>query len=158
MTADKTFGSMSEAPRWTAIRSGAWRLWETLAQGRPQFGNPSVFDSHIDESSWESYTVTMKDPIFFELIKAFSGSEPGNGGLITFKDSNWLITISIFHQPFIRISLRRRCLVGLRPVPRQAGDYVKKTMAECSGKEILEEVLGHLSSTSTREKILAASN
>ena len=75
-------------------------LWETLAQGRPQFGNPSAFDAHIEESAWESFTVTVREPTFFERMQKFSGSEPGKGGLITFKDSSWLITISIYHQPY----------------------------------------------------------
>jgi oleate hydratase len=101
MTADKTFGSMTEAPAMDrSKRSGAWRLWETIAAGRPEFGNPAAFDSHVDESSWESFTVTMHDPTFVRLMQQFSGSEPGKGGLITFKDSNWLLTLSIFHQPF----------------------------------------------------------
>jgi oleate hydratase len=40
----------------------------------------------------------------------------------------------------------------------QPGNFVKKTMGECSGKEILEEVLGHLRFDSDREAIIAASN
>jgi oleate hydratase len=160
MTADKTFGSMTEAPTLDRNkRSGAWRLWETIAAGRPEFGNPAAFDSHIDESSWESFTVTMRDPTFFKLIQAFSGSEPGKGGLITFKDSNWLLTLSIFHQPFY-VDQPKDVVVwwGYGLYHDRPGDYVKKTMAECTGKEILEEVIGHLRFGEHREKILATSN
>jgi oleate hydratase len=146
MTADKKFGSMTEAP---AIergkRSGAWRLWENLAAGRPEFGNPAAFDSHIDESLWESFTVTMHDPTFFQLMQQFSGSEAGKGGLITFKDSNWLLTVSMFHQPFYPGQPKHVVVWwGYGLYHDRVGQYVKKTLAECSGREILEEVLGHL--------------
>jgi oleate hydratase len=32
----------------------------------------------------------------------FSGNLPGNGGLVTFKDSNWLMPIVLPHQPHFR--------------------------------------------------------
>jgi oleate hydratase len=160
MTADKTFGSMSSAPGVDrGKRSGAWQLWQTLARGRPQFGDPSVFDDHVDESMWESFTATVSNPTFFDLMQKFSGSEAGKGGLITFKDSSWLITISIFHQPFFRNQPDDAFVwwgYGLHH--DKLGDYVKKTMAECTGREILEEVLGHLHFLEQRDAILDRSN
>ncbi len=69
MTADKQFGSMSAAPVLDrSKRSGGWRLWETLARGRPVFGNPSVFDDHVNESVWESFSVTDNDALFKRRI------------------------------------------------------------------------------------------
>lgn len=160
MTADKTFGSMTKALGMDrSKRSGAWRLWETIAAGRPEFGNPAAFDSHIEESSWESFTVTMHDPTFFRLMQQFSGSKPGKGGLITFKDSNWLVTLSIFHQPFY-VEQPKDVFVwwGYGLYHNRPGDYVNKTMAECTGKEILEEVIGQLGFDEHKERILATSN
>jgi oleate hydratase len=160
MTADKTFGSMSSVPALDrGKRSGAWQLWETLARGRPEFGNPAVFDDHIAESVWESFTVTTSDPTFFELMANFSGSEAGEGGLITFKDSNWLITLSIFHQPFFpKQSEGVFVWWGYGLFNDRPGNYVAKTMAECTGREILEEVLGHLKFDDRKEAILDSSN
>jgi oleate hydratase len=160
MTADKTFGSMTQAPSIErGKQSGAWKLWETIAAGRPEFGNPATFDSHIDESLWESFTVTMHDPTFFQLMQQFSGSEAGKGGLITFKDSNWLLTVSMFHQPFYANQPKDVFVWwGYGLYHDRVGQYVKKTFAECSGREILEEVLGHLKFNEDREKILATAN
>jgi oleate hydratase len=160
MTADKTFGSLSAAPVMDASNhSGAWRLWEKLAEGRPEFGNPSVFNTHIPESSWESFTVTMTDPLFFELLEQFSGSEAGKGGLITFKDSNWLLTLSIFHQPFY-VGQPKDVFVwwGYGLFHDRPGNFVKKTMAECTGREILEEVVAQLRFDEYNERILATAN
>ena len=160
MTADKSFGSMTQAPPIErGKRSGAWRLWETIAAGRPEFGNPATFDNHIGESLWESFTVTMNDPTFLQLMQQFSGSEAGKGGLITFKDSNWLLTVSVFHQPFYPDQPKDVFVWwGYGLYHDRVGQYVKKTLAECSGKEILEEVIGHLRFDEHKEKILATAN
>jgi myosin-crossreactive antigen len=32
-------------------------------------------------------------------MEAFSGNEAGTGGLVTFKDSSWLMSIVLYHQP-----------------------------------------------------------
>jgi len=159
MTADKSFGSMTSAPGkiWEG-KSSAWKLWETIAVGRPEFGNPSAFDSHTDESSWESFTVTVNDPTFLNLMRKFSGSEPGKGGLMTFKDSQWLLTLSIFHQPFYRDQPTDVSVWwGYGLYPNRVGDFVNKPMKDCTGKEILEEVLGHLKFNDDKERILASS-
>ncbi len=160
MTADKSFGSMSAAPVLDrSKRSGAWKLWETLARGRPEFGNPAAFDGHIEESVWESFTVTVSDPLFLKLIAEFTGSVPGRGGLTTFKDSNWLITLSIFHQPFFANQPEGASVWwGYGLFYDQPGNYVHKKMGACTGKEILEEVLGHLHFDRDKAAILAASN
>ncbi len=160
MTADKSFGSMHTAPVIDrSRRSGAWRLWHTLAEGRPQFGNPSVFDGHIERSLWESFTVTDSAPLFLDLMRDFSGSKAGQGGLITFKDSNWLITLSIFRQPFFAEQRAGESIwwgYGLKH--DRIGNFVRKPMAQCTGKELLEEVLGHLQFGAERDAILATSN
>jgi oleate hydratase len=160
MTADKAFGSMSSAPVLDrGKRSGAWKLWETLARGRPLFGNPAAFDGHIQESVWESFTATMSDPLFLKLMEEFTGSVPGRGGLTTFKDSNWLITISIFHQPFFAAQPEGVSVWwGYGLYYDQPGNYVRKPMGACTGREILEEVLGHLHFDADREAILESAN
>ena len=51
------------------------------------FGRPSAFNGKVDESKWLSFTVTMRDPTFFELMEQFTGNVAGTGGLVTFTDS-----------------------------------------------------------------------
>jgi oleate hydratase len=160
MTADKAFGSMSAAPALDRGKhAGAWRLWETLARGRPAFGRPAAFDAHIGESVWESFSVTCTNPLFLERIQEFTGSVPGRGGLTTFKDSNWLITLSMFHQPFFANQPEGVSVWwGYGLFYDQPGNYVPKPMAQCNGREILEEVLGHLHFERDKAAILASSN
>ncbi|MER5872774.1 oleate hydratase [Streptomyces sp. NPDC002044] len=146
MTAGSTLGTTDSAPVLdTSGAAGSWALWEALAAGRPELGRPEVFHSHVRESTWESFTVTTKDPTFFKLMQEFSGSEAGKGGLITFKDSGWLLTIVLNHQPHFRDQPEDTFVWwGYALFPDRDGDFVEKPMTQCTGREILDEVLRHL--------------
>ena len=159
MVADSAFGSTHAAPPLiTTKKDGSWALWKALANGRKDFGDPSVFSSHIDESKWESFTVTTRDPTFFELIETFSGSEAGKGGLITFKDSAWFMTIVLNHQPhFLEQPDGVFVWWGYGLFPDKPGDYVKKKMSDCTGAEILQEVLSHLKFNAQAKQIVDGS-
>ncbi|MEG1117298.1 MAG: oleate hydratase, partial [Janthinobacterium sp.] len=81
-------GRRDRAPaKRTKHDSHGWRLWEKLAEGRPELGRPAAFNSSIPESYWASYTVTLKDSAFFDRMEQFTGNSAGTGGLVTFKDS-----------------------------------------------------------------------
>lgn len=57
MTEASSLGAMDSAPVLNRkIDGGAWTLWEKIAAGRSEFGRPSVFADHIDESKWVSFT------------------------------------------------------------------------------------------------------
>lgn len=146
MTDASSLGSMTSAPaKLTKADSGGWTLWEKLAQGRPQFGNPAAFNSCIAQSCWESFTVTLKHPAFFDAMNQFSGNEPGTGGLVTFKDSNWLMSIVLAHQPhFTNQPVDVQVFWGYALLPDRIGNFVAKPMAECTGTDILQELCGHL--------------
>jgi oleate hydratase len=146
MTDASSFGSMTSAPkRLTKKDSGGWALWEKLATGRPEFGNPTAFNSSIPESFWESFTVTLRDPAFFDKMEAFSSNRAGTGGLVTFKDSNWLMSIVLAHQPhFADQPADVQVFWGYALHPDRIGNFVPKPMSDCTGKDILQELCGHL--------------
>ncbi|MGO9994938.1 MAG: oleate hydratase [Steroidobacteraceae bacterium] len=146
MTDASSLGSMTSAPaRRTKRDSIGWTLWEKLAEGRPAFGNPAAFNSCIAQSWWESFTVTLKDPAFFDRMTEFSGNEPGTGGLVTFKDSNWLMSIVLAHQPHFRNQPAYvQVFWGYALSPDRIGNFVPKAMADCTGADILRELCGHL--------------
>jgi oleate hydratase len=146
MTDASSFGSMTSAPQHlTKADSGGWLLWEKLAHSHPEFGNPAAFNSNIPESFWESFTVTVKDTAFFDQMEAFSGNQAGTGGLVTFKDSNWMLSIVLAHQPhYINQPADVQVFWGYALHPDRIGDFVPKSMADCNGLEILQELCGHL--------------
>ena len=146
MTADATYGDDDHAPKLVRDkRDGAWTLWENMARKAPGFGRPYAFSGNIDESKWESFTFTMRSPALIERIAAFSGNQPGTGGLMTFKDSSWLMSIVVPHPPhFSGQPENVFTLWGYGLFIDNKGDYVDKPMAEASGQEILTEVIHQL--------------
>ena len=125
--------------------SGAWMLWEIIATKDKAFGNPGVFSNNIDLQKWYSYTATLKDDTFHDYMEEFSGNLNGTGGLVTMTDSNWLMSIVVARQPhFPNQPKDVKVFWGYGLFPDREGNYVKKKMSECNGKEILEELWYHL--------------
>jgi oleate hydratase len=160
MTADSSLGSMQVAPELiTSKRDGSWKLWEAIAKNSDEFGRPAVFDNRVGESKWESFTVTCQGTAFFELMENFSGNEAGTGGLVTFKDSRWLISIVLAYQPhFIDQPENVTVFWGYGLFPDNEGDFVKKKMADCTGAEILTELFSHLRFDAEISQLLETSN
>jgi oleate hydratase len=146
MTEGSSLGSMDTAPvLHDKTYGGAWSLWHKLSADHPQFGRPAVFTDHIDQSKWLSFTVTMDDPEFLTAVRDLTGNVPGEGGLITFADSSWLASIVIPYQPhFIDQPEETSVFWGYGLSVDQPGDFVRKPMAQCNGREIMTEILGHL--------------
>ena len=146
MTDASSFGSMTAAPNSvTKEQSGGWRIWETIAAGRPELGNPAAFNTKIPETRWTSFTVTLQDSKFFDQMEAFSGNAPGTGGIVTFKDSNWLISVVLYNQPhFVEQPEGVQVFWGYALHPDRIGNFVAKPLLECSGGEIIRELCGHL--------------
>lgn len=158
MTDGYSLGSMSKAPV-LKEKGNSWKLWDTLAKKKPGFGDPSSFDDDIDGSKWESFTVTCQDSRFFDLMEKFSRNKAGSGALVTFKDSSWLMSIVLACQPhFLNQPDNVKVFWGYGLYPDKVGDYVKKRMSDCTGEEILTELLGHLKFEKDRDAILESAN
>ena len=64
---------------------------------------------------------------------------------MTFKDSSWLMSSVVAAQPHFRNQpLDQTIFWGYGLYTDHIGDYVKKPMKECTGKELLVEYLHHL--------------
>jgi oleate hydratase len=134
-------GAAASAPS----ESEAWSLWRRLAARDPEFGHPERFCENVARTRWESFSVTLGSPAFFEFMERFTGNAGGTGGLVTFTDSSWLMSIVLFHQPHFRSQPKDAFFFwgyGLHPDLR--GNFVDKPMSGCSGDEILQELAGHL--------------
>jgi len=158
MTEGSSLGSMdSPASLLGKADGGSWALWGKIAAGQTQFGHPSNFADHIDQSKWMSFTTTIHDPMFFELIRDLTGNVPGEGGLITFPESSWLASIVLPHQPhFIGQPEGVQVFWGYGLFVDVPGNFVKKPMSACTGREIMTEIIGHLRLQEHGDKILDA--
>ena len=119
---------------------GGWDMWR----------NTEKFCSNPEESNWMSATVTTLDdkiPPYIEKIckrNPFSGKVV-TGGIVTVKDSNWLLSWTFNRQPQFRSQPKNQLcgwIYGL--FSDKPGNYIKKPMRECTGKEICMEWLYHL--------------
>lgn len=129
---------------------GGWDMWRKIAKQDKSFGNPDKFCSNPEESNWMSATVTTLDdkiPPYIEKIckrNPFSGKVV-TGGIVTVKDSNWLLSWTFNRQPQFRSQPKNQLcgwIYGL--FSDKPENYIKKPMRECTGKEICMEWLYHL--------------
>ncbi|MFM0004701.1 MULTISPECIES: oleate hydratase [Paraburkholderia] len=156
MTAGSSLGGTNRAAAFNHDDStGAWALWKTIAAGRTEFGHPTVFADHVDESRWLSFAATLHDPTLFRLVRDLTGNVPGEGGLITFPQSNWLASIVLPHQPhFMGQPKDVDVFWGYGLFVDRPGNFVGKPMIECTGREIMTELLGHLHIQAQAPRIL----
>jgi oleate hydratase len=153
-------GSMtSPAPLRPKSETGSWALWERLAAQDASFGQPQVFCDHAEQSKWMSFTVTLKDPSFFEYMENFTGNRPGTGGLVTITDSNWFMSVVLAHQPHFRNQPDNVFVFwGDGLLPDKPGNFVLKPMSECTGEEILVELFSHLGILAMMQPLMGKAN
>ncbi|MBB3227965.1 oleate hydratase [Luteibacter sp. Sphag1AF] len=158
MTEASSLGDMDHAPVLPGKKDGgAWSFWERIARNRPHLGNPRAFCDHADDSRWTSFTLTLRDPALLQHILDMTGNVPGEGGLITFADSRWLMSIVVPHQPhFIGQPDGVQVVWGYALDMSARGNFVDKPIGECSGREILTELLGQLGIDDSDRRIAAS--
>ncbi|MBU4480348.1 oleate hydratase [Patescibacteria group bacterium] len=156
MVANSSIGSMTEAPILNyKDKNLAWSLWENISKENPEFGKPEVFNSFVDKSKWTSFTITFKDPTFFVLMKKYINERVTSHGVVTLVDSNWFATIVLFYRPYFLNQPDNITLSwGYGLYPDKKGNFVKKKMLECTGEEILTELIYHLKSEKHLDTIL----
>ncbi|MEE4121025.1 MAG: oleate hydratase [Paracoccaceae bacterium] len=145
MTDATVTGDLGKPPPAEDGPSPAFALWRRLAAAQDGFGRPEAFAGHPERTGWTSFTVTLASPAFVSFMEDFSGNRTGTGGLVTFADSGWLMSIVMFHQPHFRGQPAGRPVFwgyGLRG--DRPGDAVRKPMTQASGAEILRELAHQL--------------
>ncbi len=173
--ADSRAGSMNNpAPVERGKLDGSWTLWENMitslknarqtagalrAEEPTEFGNPAVFCGNIEKTKWIVFSVTAKDDRFLKAYEKFTGNADGDADLVTLIDSNWYMSVHVPKQPQFPNQPKDIIFwMGYGLIQDKEGDYVKKKMPDCNGKEILTEVckqfgfdadLPHILETST---------
>ena len=136
---------------------GTFTIWQNLAKKDAKFGHPEKFLGQIDKTKWISFFPTVKGyPEFFKRIERLSGSPAGTGGLMTFKDSNWDMSFEIHHKPFFPYQADDEEVGwGYGLYGENIGNYIKKRMWDCTGDEIMTELLYHLGMLDIKDEVLA---
>ena len=163
---NSTIGSQNTAaPYRPEIKEGGgWDLWRKIAAQDPSFGHPDKFCYDPELSNWMSATVTTLDQKIVPYIKKICKRDPFSGkvvtgGIVTVKDSSWLLSWTLNRQQQFRDQPKDQLCVWVYGLfSDKPGDFVKKPMRECTGKEICMEWLYHIGVPTDQIEELAANS
>lgn len=149
-TENSSLGDDTHPAQINTASGGCWELWRSIAKQDPSFGHPDKFCTNIKETNWESASVTTLDgkiPAYIEKIckrDPFAGKIV-TGGIVTAKDSKWLLSWTVNRQPHFKEQPKDQLVVWVYALFSDVpGDYIKKPMKDCSGQEITMEWLYHM--------------
>lgn len=129
---------------------GGWDMWRKIAAQDQAFGHPDKFCSMPEQTNWMSATVTTLDDKIPPYVQKICQRDPFSGkvvtgGIVTAKDSNWLLSWTFNRQPQFRNQPKGQLVGWIYGLfSDKPGDFVKKTMRQCTGKEICMEWLYHM--------------
>ena len=155
MTEGTAYGDMDNAPvlergRHDPGDESDWALWKNLAKKSPIFGKPEKFYGDVDGSMWESVTLTCRPSPLVDKLKELAVNDPYSGktvtgGIITFTDSNWVMSFTCNRQPHFPDQPSDVLVIWVYALLMdKEGNFVKKPMPACTGREILAELCYHL--------------
>lgn len=147
------YGDQEHAPE-IKVENGqgpSIELWKNLAKQDKAFGNPDKFFKDIKETSWESWTVETSNKEILDAIEKICHRDPLSGkvvtgGIVTAKDSSWLLSWTINRQGQFREQPKDTCLIWVYGLNcwEDEGDFIKKPMYQCTGIELAAEWLYHI--------------
>lgn len=151
------YGDQNTIPDLSKVKNGegeSWNLWKNIASQATngEFGNPDKFCSNTDETNWMSATVEVSDEEIIKHIINICKRDPREGkvttgGIVTVKDSmeNWYLSWTINRQPQFKSQKKNSILVWVYALnTNREGNFVKKPIKNCTGREVCEEWLYHI--------------
>ena len=151
------YGDQNTAPDLSHLKDGkgeSWDMWNNIAAQAEngEYGDPSKFCGDIEATNWMSATIETKDEDIINHIIKICKRDPRSGkvttgGIVTVKDSTeiWYLSWTINRQPQFKSQNKDSVLIWLYSLStNKPGNYMKKPMRECTGKEICEEWLYHI--------------
>lgn len=144
--ADSREAKQTKVPEYVKNKKDfSWTLWERMATKKPGFGSPAAFSGNPTQTRWVVFTITSKGPLLKDLVNKFTGNSVlGEQHLITFVESSWFWSLHPPFQPFYKNQDKDTSVIlGYGLYANTLGDYVKKTMPDCTGEELLTEACYH---------------
>ena len=151
------YGDQNNAPDLSKIKNGngkSWDLWKNIASqaSNGEFGNPDKFCGNVDLTNWMSATIEVSDENIIKHIIDICKRDPRKGkvttgGIVTVKDSteNWYLSWTINRQPQFKSQNKNSILVWVYALnTTKPGNFIKKAIKTCTGKEVCEEWLYHI--------------
>ena len=151
------YGDQNNVPDLSLIKNGygeSWDMWKNIAiqASDGEFGNPDKFCSDVEKTNWMSATIAVSDERIIKYIMNICKRDPRKGrvttgGIVTVKDSvkNWYLSWTINRQPQFKSQDKNTVLVWVYALnTNKEGNFMKKPIRLCTGKEVCEEWLYHI--------------
>ncbi|MEO9574236.1 MAG: oleate hydratase [Roseobacter sp.] len=124
---------------------GAYLLWQKLVAKQADLGRPERFLRDTSLSRMMHCTVTFRGSLFERKFQWLVERLMGRQSPLPLTHSPWILHLHTYRQPFYPGQAADTCVIWVSALGEDnEGQFVKKPMYECTGREILEEILGHL--------------
>lgn len=145
MTDNSSFGSTDAPAVLNTAYPASATLWKNMAAKKPDLGNPDKFFAHPDKSAWMSFNCTFKGHTFMDWMERYTHNKTGEGLSSTFVKSPWIMEIRNPMNPFFKNQTPDTSFLWMCAFnPFEKGKYTGKPEFDCTGMEILEEILQSL--------------
>lgn len=142
MTDNATFGDAGNSARLDTSYPMSAQLWKKIAVKKDGLGDPDKFFSHPDKSAWMSFNCTFKGSTFMDWMEKCTHNKTGEGLSNTFVESPWCMEIRDPMVPFFMNQPKNYSFLWMCAFNSyEKGKFCKKSEFDCTGMEILDEIL-----------------
>ena len=111
-----TIGDHHTAPGFDTSVGDSWKMWQNIARQDPSFGHPDEFLKDPELTQWESATLTTLDEEIIPYMEAICkrdvrSGKVATGGIVTARDSGWLMSWTVNRQPHFKVQPKDQCVV-----------------------------------------------
>lgn len=142
MTDNATFGDWDTPAQLDTSYPISATLWKNIASKKQGLGDPDKFFSHPDKSAWMSFNCTFNGSTFMDWMEKYTHNKTGEGLSNTFVEHPWFMEIRNPTIPFFKNQTEQNPFLWMCAFNCFAdGKYCGKPEYDCSGREILDEIL-----------------
>ncbi len=142
MTDNATFGSSAIPAVLNTNYPMSATLWKNIATKKEGLGNPDKFFAHPDKSAWMTFNCTFNGTTFMDWMEKYTHNKTGEGLSSTFVESPWCMEIRNPMVPFFKNQTEANPFLWMCAFNSYApGKFCGKPEFECTGMEILDEIL-----------------
>lgn len=142
MTDNSTYGDADTPARKDNSYPQSARLWKNIAAKKTGLGDPDVFFAHPDKSDWMTFNCTFAGNTLMDWLEGWTHNKTGEGLSSTFVESPWFMELRNPTPPYWDNQTDDRSYLWMCAFHSdECGAYVGKPMWDCTGREILEELI-----------------
>lgn len=162
MTDNSSLGSATKPAIFDKSYPMSAMLWKNIAGKKTGLGNPDKFFAHPDKSAWMSFNCTFKGNTLMDWLEKYTHNKTGEGLSSTFVESPWHMELRNPLPPYFENQPENYSFLWMCAFYcSNPGRYTGKPEYECTGMEVLEEILQSLplddeTRKKCREEVVAA--